>query len=89
MDIRDEKQVYSGVQKIISQYGKLTHLCNNAGGQFLSSAAQISPRGWRSVIDLNLNGTWNVTRAVYDLWMGNHGGSIVNVILDHRNGFVL
>lgn len=59
---------------------------NNAGGQFLTPAANITANGWRSVVDLNLNGTWNVTKAVFDASMMQHGGRVVNVIVAMQNG---
>ena len=39
-------------------------------------------------MDLNLNGTWQVTRAVFDASMKEHGGSVVNMLADIRNGYV-
>lgn len=53
---------------------------NNAGGQFAAPAESFTPNGFRSVIDLNLTGTFLMMRAAYDLWMKAHGGSIVTVL---------
>lgn len=66
MDIRDAKSVTEAVAAIVTKHGRITHLVNCAGGQFLSPVGEISERGWQSVIDLNLTGTWRVMRAVYD-----------------------
>mmetsp|Transcript_943 Transcript_943/g.1498 ORF Transcript_943/g.1498 Transcript_943/m.1498 type:complete len:293 (+) Transcript_943:482-1360(+) len=86
-DIRKEDQVEKMVEFVLDRFGRLDYLVNNAGGQFPSPAASISPNGWRTVVDLNLNGTFLTSRAVYNRWMCEHGGSIVNIIACHHNGF--
>ncbi|KAJ3218727.1 hypothetical protein HDU67_004247 [Dinochytrium kinnereticum] len=65
VNIRDEVKVTELMQRIWSEHGPILGLVNNAGGQFASPAEEISPKGWSAVIDLNLNGTWYVTRAVF------------------------
>jgi citronellol/citronellal dehydrogenase len=87
LDIRDAEAVEAAVAEVVARHGRLDLLVNNAGGQFPSPAEQISPNGWRTVIDLNLNGTFLVTRAAFTAWMGEHGGAIVTVIAEMWNGF--
>ncbi|KAI3654842.1 hypothetical protein MP228_000222 [Amoeboaphelidium protococcarum] len=87
MNIRSAESVRNAVNEIVSRHGKITHLVNNSGGQFLSPAADISDKGWRAVVDTNLNGTWTVTKAVFDQCMKQNGGVIVNVIVASQNGF--
>ena len=87
MNIRDDKSVYTAIKKIIDSHGRLTHIVNNAGGQFLSPAASITSKGWKAVVDTNLNGTWNVCKAAFDVFMKDNGGNIVNVIVAMQNGF--
>ena len=60
---------------------------NNAGGQFWANALDISANGFRSVIDLNLNGTWHVSRD-YAKCMIEAGrpGRIINIVLSVENG---
>ncbi|KAJ3381472.1 DNA topoisomerase 2 [Lobulomyces angularis] len=82
MNIRDKLSVDNGIIEILKKYKKIDCLVNNAGGQFASPAANISEKGWKAVIDTNLNGTWIVTRAVYDKYMQENGGCIVNVIAE-------
>src|SRR5689334_12581842 len=45
LDIRDTAQCYAVAEDIVKKYGKLTHLVNNAGGQFMAPAADISAKG--------------------------------------------
>ncbi|KAI9599631.1 hypothetical protein BDF19DRAFT_429338 [Syncephalis fuscata] len=86
INIRDMESAAQGVQKVVQQYHRIDILVNSAGGQFYGPAAAISKNGWNSVIDLNLNGTWHMCRSVYDAWMKDHGGNIVCVTADCRNG---
>ncbi|RKP25284.1 short-chain dehydrogenase/reductase SDR [Syncephalis pseudoplumigaleata] len=86
INVRDVDSVAKGVEQVMQKYQRINILVNCAGGQFYGPAATISNNGWHSVIDLNLNGTWHMCRAVYDAWMQAHGGSIVCVTADCRNG---
>jgi citronellol/citronellal dehydrogenase len=56
-------------------------LINCAGGQFLSPAASLSPNGWRSVIDVNLTGSFQLARQLYPA-LRQRKGAIVNVVAD-------
>eukprot|EP00029_Vermamoeba_vermiformis_P010067 TRINITY_DN5225_c0_g1_i1.p1 TRINITY_DN5225_c0_g1~~TRINITY_DN5225_c0_g1_i1.p1 ORF type:complete len:308 (-),score=58.11 TRINITY_DN5225_c0_g1_i1:1-924(-) len=87
MNIRNEAEVNKAVDDIVKAHGKINGLVNNAGGQFPSPVANMSSNGWKTVIDLNINGTFYVTKAVFRAWMEEHGGSIVNIIADMFNGF--
>lgn len=87
LNIRDETAVDAAFADIVARHGRLDALVNNAGGQFASPAAMIRPKGWRAVIDTNLNGTWFACLAAYTHWMGAHGGNIVSIVADMWNGF--
>jgi citronellol/citronellal dehydrogenase len=87
MDIRDEAAVETSVQAIAARHGRLDLLVNNAGGQFVSGAEDIRPKGWLAVVDTNLNGTFWVTRAAFHAAMGERGGAIVNIVAEMWNGF--
>jgi citronellol/citronellal dehydrogenase len=88
MDVRDEESVTGAVAKIVERVGPIHGLFNNAGGQFAAPAAKISASAFRKVVDLNLNGTFQVTRAVFEASMKEHGGSVVNMLADIRSGYV-
>jgi citronellol/citronellal dehydrogenase len=87
LDIRDADAVEETVETVVERYERIDGLVNNAGGQFPSRAEDISPNGWRTVVDLNLNGTFLMSRAVFRAAMAETGGSIVNIVADERNGF--
>lgn len=86
-DIRDRDSVTALVQAVVEEFGRIDILVNNGGGQFLSPAEAIRPKGWDAVIGTNLTGTWNVTRAVADAWMLQNGGRIINITMMTNRGF--
>ena len=63
-------------------------LLNNAGGQYLTPAEDITPKGFRTVMRLNVEGTWLMTHAVATRAMipDARGGKIVNVTLSPHHG---
>lgn len=87
VDIRDRDAVEAFVARTVATHGRVDLLVNNGGGQFFSPAEAIRPRGWDAVVETNLTGTWNMTRAVHDAWMGEHGGRIVQITMLTARGF--
>jgi NAD(P)-dependent dehydrogenase (short-subunit alcohol dehydrogenase family) len=86
-DIRDEDQVEALVDEVLSRHGRIDLLVNNAGGQFLTPAEDITPKGFRTVIRLNVEGTWLMTHAVATKAMiAGGGGKIINVTLSPHHG---
>ncbi|KAJ3244251.1 hypothetical protein HDU78_010127 [Chytriomyces hyalinus] len=86
-DVRNPEAVRAAVASAVASFGFLSGLVNCAGGQFPSPAEAISDKGWRAVVDLNLNGTWNVIKAVQSHHQPSNGPlSIVSVTADVRNG---
>ena len=87
-DIREPAQVEAFVKQILSTWGRLDIVVNNAGGQFPSPAQHISPNGFLAVVKNNLVGTFHVCREVANQWMIPHqGGRIINVIANIYRGF--
>ena len=87
-DIREEDQVGALVEGACERHGHIDLLVNNAGGQYLSPAEDITPKGFRTVIRLNVEGTWLMSHAVATRAMipGGRGGKIVNVTLSPHHG---
>jgi len=87
MDIRDEEAVERLFDGALERHGKIDMLLNNAGGQFLSPAEAISPKGFRTVIELNVLGTWLMTHAAATRAMIPQGaGKVISVTLSPHNG---
>jgi NAD(P)-dependent dehydrogenase (short-subunit alcohol dehydrogenase family) len=80
MNIRNPEEVDTLVDQSCKRFGHIDFLINNAGGQFPARPSQISDNGWRAVVDLNLNGTWNMCSRVSPLMVARGFGAIVNVV---------
>ena len=87
MDIRDEQAVEALFDGVLERHGRLDVLVNNAGGQFLSPAEAISPKGFRTVIELNVVGTWLMTHAAATkAFIPQEEGKVLSVTLSPHNG---
>jgi citronellol/citronellal dehydrogenase len=91
-DIREEDSVKQTVAKILTAFGRVDFLVNNAGGQFAAPLESISAKGWDAVVRTNLTGGFLVARECYTQWMKqaakeSGGGAIVNIIADIWHGW--
>lgn len=84
--IKNEEQVDSLIKYIVEEHNSLDLVVNNAGGQFVSAADELSSRGFQAVVNTNLLGTFHVCKSAFEHFMRDNGGSIVNITLGNRNG---
>ena len=81
MTIRDPDAAAALIDDAWKRFGKLDILVNNAGGQFPQPAIDFTVKGWRAVIDTNLNGTWYMMQNAARRWRdAGAPGSIVNIV---------
>jgi peroxisomal 2,4-dienoyl-CoA reductase len=78
-DIRDYSSVEGLIKFVLQRYGQLDVLVNNAAGNFPASVDQLSANGFRTVVDIDLNGTFNVTKAAFEHCLKANGGAVVNI----------
>jgi NAD(P)-dependent dehydrogenase (short-subunit alcohol dehydrogenase family) len=78
-DVRDAPGVRETVEGFVGHYGRLDIVVNNAAGNFPVPIANLSPNGFKAVVDIDLLGTYNVSKAAFDVWLGEHGGNVVNI----------
>jgi citronellol/citronellal dehydrogenase len=79
-DVREWTQVEAMVKATLERFGQVDILVNNAGGQFSAPFEELSPKGWKAVIDANLNGVFHCTRAVAASMIARRKGKVVNII---------
>ncbi len=85
-DIRDEDAVKAGVAAVLAAHGPVAGLVNNAGGQFPAPLLAISKKGFDAVVGNNLTGGFLMMRELFTQCLQAHGGAVVNMTADFRNG---
>lgn len=87
MSIREPDQVEALMDDVWERFGRLDVLVNNAGGQFPQEAIEFKDKGWKAVIDTNLNGTWYMMQRAAQRWRDKkQQGNIINIIAIHDRG---
>ena len=84
LDVRKPEQVDEMVERTVKHFGGFDILINNAAGNFICRAEELSPNGWNSVIGIVLNGTFYCSRAVGQYMIASRrGGSIVSILANY------
>ena len=86
LDIRDEDAVKAAVHAVVARHPHVHGLVNNAGGQFPAPLMAIGKKGFETVVANNLTGGFLMMREVFNQSMETHGGAVVNMTADFRNG---
>lgn len=60
-DVRDYERMEKGIHGIVEKFGNMTGLVNNAAGNFLSASEDLTPGGFKAVVDIVLHGSFNCT----------------------------
>jgi citronellol/citronellal dehydrogenase len=86
-NIRQPEEAAALFESVVAAHGPVHGLVNNAGGQFVSPAQAITPKGWHAVLETNLTGTFFMSQAAFKASMREHGGAIVNVVMENWRGY--
>ena len=78
-DVRRYDEVEAVVASVVDRFGRLDIVVNNAAGNFPVPITGLSANGFKAVVDIDLAGTFNVSKAAHASWLAEHGGSIVNI----------
>ncbi len=88
LDVRDQERVRAVVDEVAERHGRLDLLVNNAAGNFYAPSATLSPNAWRSVVEIDLYGTFHCAQAVYPVMKAQGGGRIVSTSMTlHYRGW--
>jgi peroxisomal 2,4-dienoyl-CoA reductase len=78
-DVRDPDAVGRVIAQTVERFGKLDTLVNGAAGNFLAPAAGLSPNGFKTVIDIDLVGTFHASRAAFEALRASGDGLVLNI----------
>ncbi|UVC08846.1 SDR family oxidoreductase [Rhizobium sp. TH2] len=86
VDIREPESV-AALYAAIAESGGFDILVNSAGGQFPQAAIDFSVKGWNTVVNTNLNGTWHMMQGAGRHWRDTgRPGSIVTIVVVTGHG---
>jgi len=77
-DVRDYDAVAAALQQARTHFGELDIVLSGAAGNFVSPALGMSANGFRTVVDIDLNGTFNVLRASFE-HLNKPGASLISI----------
>jgi NAD(P)-dependent dehydrogenase (short-subunit alcohol dehydrogenase family) len=84
LDVRDAEAVGAMVAQVDGDHGGIQFLVNNAAGNFIAQADQLSTNGWNTVINIVLNGSFYCSSAVGKKMIERaQGGVMLNVIANY------
>lgn len=77
-DVRKPEEIIKVVDAAIEKFGKIDILVNGAAGNFLSPVETLSYRGFRTVVEIDLLGTFNTSKAAFP-YLKKSKGVVINV----------
>ena len=88
VDVRDQERVRAMVDGVAGEHGRIDLLVNNAAGNFYAPSETLSANAWRSVLEIDLSGTFFCSQAVMPVMKARGGGRIVSTSMTlHYRGW--
>lgn len=88
LDVRDPERVKEVVARVRNDLGRIDVLVNNAAGNFYAPSETLSANAWRSVVEIDLFGTFFCSQAVAPVMREQGGGRIVSISMTlHYRGW--
>jgi peroxisomal 2,4-dienoyl-CoA reductase len=90
VDVRDPDRVKAMVEQVQREAGRIDILVNNAAGNFYAPSESLSANAWKAVIEIDLNGTFFCSQAVFPVMKAQGGGRIISISMTlHYRGWPL
>jgi peroxisomal 2,4-dienoyl-CoA reductase len=90
VDVREQERVQAVIADVQREHGRIDLLVNNAAGNFYAPSESLSANAWKSVIEIDLYGTFFCSQAVLPVMRAQGGGAIVNISMTlHYRGWPL
>ena len=87
VDVREYDRVKEMIESIVEDFGSMEGLVNNAAGNFLSASEDLSPGGFKAVVDIVLHGSFNCTHTFGNYLIDNKKkGNILNIVTTYAEG---
>lgn len=77
-DVRERDNVKALVDTTVEQFGTVDCLVNNAGASFMANFDDISENGWKTIVDINLHGTYHCSQVAGEVMKESGGGTVIN-----------
>ncbi|KAF1782921.1 NAD(P)-binding domain [Phytophthora cactorum] len=78
-DVRSTESADNAVAQVVGRFGKLDVLVNSAAGNFLALAEKLSTNAFRTVMEIDAIGTFNMSRAAFEPLKRSGDGRIINI----------
>ncbi len=93
-DVRNHNRVKEMIGEIVDDFGAMDGLVNNAAGNFLSASEDLTPGGFKAIIDIVLHGSFNCTHAFGNYLIDSEReGNVLSIVTtyaeDTGSAFVL
>jgi 2,4-dienoyl-CoA reductase [(3E)-enoyl-CoA-producing], peroxisomal len=90
VDVREPERVKAMVEQVQRERGRIDILVNNAAGNFYAPSESMSPNAWKAVVEIDLNGTFFCSQAVFPVMKAQGGGRIISISMTlHYRGWPL
>jgi peroxisomal 2,4-dienoyl-CoA reductase len=90
VDVRDQERVLAMAKEVHEAHGRIDLLVNNAAGNFYAPSETLSANAWKSVLEIDLYGTFYCTQAVFPYMKAQGGGRVVSTSMTlHYRGWPL
>lgn len=77
-DVRDAQAVATALEQVHAAFGPIDVVVSGAAGNFVAPAAGMSANAFKTVVDIDLLGTFNVLRGAHP-WLRKPGASLINI----------